>query len=58
MPGNWAHGAPRPSAAAQQAGYAYHAYALYKLEATLDQIAATAGFPRDGLGGGRGRTCG
>lgn len=37
-------------AAAQQAGYAYHAYALYKLEATLDQIAASAGAPRETLG--------
>jgi hypothetical protein len=46
--GAWRAAAQR--AAAQQAGYAYHAYALYKLEATLDQIAATAGFPRDGLG--------
>ncbi|RVU03345.1 patatin-like protein [Novosphingobium umbonatum] len=37
-------------AAAEQAGYAYHAYALYRLEATLDQIAASTGAPRATLG--------
>jgi hypothetical protein len=49
-PGNWAHGGAAQRAAAEQAGYAYHAYALYKLEATLDQIAAGGRRARATLG--------